>query len=154
MTQEQLKSWEQIKKEYKHSLLVFPCGDFYELYHEDADEAGRILNVTVTRQQNGTHICSFPFHALDMYLPRLVRAGWKVSVLDGLQPHIPTTRQTQNNNTTMTRYQALSKQEKHGYDKGVSDCLNIMSDLSDKYENNEAAQAMYCDFLKRVRKLK
>lgn len=54
----------------------------------------------------------------------------------------------------MTRYQALNKQEQQGYDKGVSDCLNIMSELSDKYEDNEAAQAMYCDFLNRVRKLK
>ena len=81
-----LEQFKQIKEQYPDALLLFRCGDFYEMYHEDADKASKVLNITVTHRGDGVHMCGFPFHALDGYLPKLVRAGFRVAICDQLEP--------------------------------------------------------------------
>ena len=70
-------------------MLLFRCGDFYETYLEDAVIASRILGITLTRRNNGNNkgseMAGFPFHALDTYLPKLVRAGKRVAICDQLE---------------------------------------------------------------------
>ncbi len=74
-----------IKQQCPDAMLLFRCGDFYEAYNDDADQASKILGVTLTQRPDGKHICGFPFHALDTYLPKLVRAGKRVAICDQLE---------------------------------------------------------------------
>ena len=79
------EQFESIKKQYPDALLLFRCGDFYEAYDQDAVDACDILKITLTtRGSKGTHMCGFPFHALDAYLPKLVKAGKRVAICDKL----------------------------------------------------------------------
>ena len=85
-----MKQFRDIKAQYPDAMLLFRCGDFYETYSEDAVEAARILNITLTKRSNGkssapTEMAGFPFHALDTYLPKLVRAGRRVAICDQLE---------------------------------------------------------------------
>ena len=67
-------------------MLLFRRGDYYEIYKEDAKEACKILGITLTHRGKGkTDMCGFPFHALDTYLPKLVRAGKRVAICDALE---------------------------------------------------------------------
>ena len=80
-----------IKEQYPDALLLFRCGDFYETYCEDAVRASKILNITLTHRSNGAagtapiDMAGFPFHALDTYLPKLVREGLRVAICDQLE---------------------------------------------------------------------
>ena len=86
-----MKQFRSIKEQYPDALLLFRCGDFYETYAEDAVRAAKILNITLTKRNNGggavdsTAMAGFPFHALDTYLPKLVRAGMRVAICDQLE---------------------------------------------------------------------
>ena len=86
-----MKQFRDIKAQYPDALLLFRCGDFYETYCEDAVRAAKILNITLTHRSNGTSsvaaidMAGFPFHALDTYLPKLVRAGLRVAICDQLE---------------------------------------------------------------------
>ena len=86
-----MKQFRSIKEQYPDALLLFRCGDFYETYAEDATRAAKILNITLTKRNNGggavdsTAMAGFPFHALDTYLPKLVRAGMRVAICDQLE---------------------------------------------------------------------
>ena len=85
-----MKQFRDIKAQYPDAMLLFRCGDFYETYCEDAVRASKILNITLTRRSNGsagehTEMAGFPFHALDTYLPKLVRAGLRVAICDQLE---------------------------------------------------------------------
>ena len=80
------------KNEHPDALLLFRCGDFYETYANDAVEAAKILGITLTRRSNGknpsgaaTEMAGFPHHALDTYLPKLIRAGKRVAICDQLE---------------------------------------------------------------------
>lgn len=78
------------KAKHPDAILLFRCGDFYETYCEDAVEASRILGITLTRRNNAagkktTEMAGFPYHALDTYMPKLVRAGKRVAVCDQLE---------------------------------------------------------------------
>ena len=78
------------KEKYPDALLLFRCGDFYETYHDDASIAAKILGITLTRRNNGgsgdvTEMAGFPHHALDTYLPKLIRAGKRVAICDQLE---------------------------------------------------------------------
>ena len=78
------------KDKYPDALLLFRCGDFYETYCEDAVTASKILGITLTRRNNGgsvavTEMAGFPYHALDTYLPKLIRAGRRVAICDQLE---------------------------------------------------------------------
>lgn len=87
-----MKQFRDIKAQYPDALLLFRCGDFYETYCEDAVRASKILNITLTHRSNGSgglnqtqEMAGFPFHALDTYLPKLVRAGLRVAICDQLE---------------------------------------------------------------------
>lgn len=80
----ELQSYRQIKEQYPDAAVLFRTGDFYAMYEEDADELGEILGITVTNR-NGMRMAGFPFHALDTYLPKIVRAGKRVAIADGIE---------------------------------------------------------------------
>ncbi len=84
-----MKQYYAIKREHPGALLLFRVGDFYETFGEDAIRAAKILDITLTKRGNGaaaeTALAGFPHHALDTYLPRLVRAGERVAVCDQLE---------------------------------------------------------------------
>lgn len=84
-----MKQFNEIKAKYPDAVLLFRCGDFYETYSSDAVEAAGILGITLTRRANGTaktiEMAGFPYHALDTYLPKLVRAGKRVAICDQLE---------------------------------------------------------------------
>ncbi len=82
-----LRQWQSIKAQYPDALLLFRVGDFYEAYKEDAKDACKILGITLTHRGRATNfeMCGFPFHALDTYLPKLVRAGKRVAICDQLE---------------------------------------------------------------------
>ena len=87
-----MKQFRDIKAQYPDAMLLFRCGDFYETYAEDAVKASKILNITLTHRSNGgsassqsLEMAGFPFHALDTYLPKLVRAGLRVAICDQLE---------------------------------------------------------------------
>ena len=78
------------KEKYPDAVLLFRCGDFYETYCDDAVTAAKILGITLTRRNNGgsgdvTEMAGFPHHALDTYLPKLIRAGRRVAICDQLE---------------------------------------------------------------------
>ena len=84
-----MKQFFDFKAKYPEALLLFRCGDFYETYCEDAIIASRILGITLTHRNNGYNkgdeMAGFPHHALDTYLPKLVRAGKRVAICDQLE---------------------------------------------------------------------
>ena len=84
-----LKQYQEMKKKHPDAILLFRVGDFYEIFGEDAAQASEILGITLTRRQNGVdsriELAGFPHHALDMYLPKLVRAGHRVAICEQLE---------------------------------------------------------------------
>ena len=85
-----MKQFYSFKAQHPDALLLFRCGDFYETYSEDAVIASKILGITLTKRNNGgsgdvTEMAGFPYHALDTYLPKLVRAGKRVAICDQLE---------------------------------------------------------------------
>lgn len=84
-----MKQFYSLKAKHPEALMLFRCGDFYETYGEDAVEAARILGITLTKRNNGaqdpTDMAGFPHHALDTYLPKLIRAGKRVAICDQLE---------------------------------------------------------------------
>lgn len=82
------KQYNQIKAKYPGALLLFRVGDFYETFGEDAVRASKILGIVLTRRNNGNaddQLAGFPHHSLDVYLPKLVRAGERVAICDQLE---------------------------------------------------------------------
>ena len=87
-----MKQFYDLKAKHPDALLLFRCGDFYETYNEDASVAAEILGITLTKRSSvagtsasGTAMAGFPYHALDTYLPKLVRAGKRVAICDQLE---------------------------------------------------------------------
>ncbi|MFC2113423.1 DNA mismatch repair protein MutS [Bacteroidota bacterium] len=84
-----MKQYNSIKHKHPDAILLFRVGDFYETFGEDAIRAANILGITLTRRANGAasyvELAGFPYHALDTYLPRLVRAGQRVAVCEQLE---------------------------------------------------------------------
>lgn len=85
-----MKQFFSLKAKHPDAILLFRCGDFYETYHKDAEEASQLLGITLTHRsskgaQGGVAMAGFPYHALDTYLPRLVRAGRRVAICDQLE---------------------------------------------------------------------
>ncbi|MCR5269822.1 MAG: DNA mismatch repair protein MutS [Prevotella sp.] len=85
-----MKQFFDLKAQHPEALLLFRCGDFYETYCDDAVEASQILGITLTRRNNGNsgkgdEMAGFPHHALDTYLPKLIRAGKRVAICDQLE---------------------------------------------------------------------
>ncbi|MBR3067749.1 MAG: DNA mismatch repair protein MutS [Prevotella sp.] len=84
-----MKQFFDLKAKHPDAVLLFRCGDFYETYCEDAVVASRILGITLTKRNNGYNkgdeMAGFPHHALDTYLPKLIRAGKRVAICDQLE---------------------------------------------------------------------
>ncbi len=84
-----MKQFFAVKAQHPEALLLFRCGDFYETYGDDALTASKILGIVLTRRSNSSPdsvpMAGFPHHSIDTYLPRLVRAGYKVAVCDQLE---------------------------------------------------------------------
>ncbi len=84
-----MKQFYDLKAKNPDALLLFRCGDFYETYAADAVVAAQVLGITLTRRNNkgqaSTEMAGFPYHALDTYLPRLIRAGHRVAICDQLE---------------------------------------------------------------------
>ena len=84
-----MKQYNSIKRKYPDALLLFRVGDFYETFGEDAIRASGILGIVLTKRRNGAasyvELAGFPYHSLDTYLPKLVRAGLRVAICDQLE---------------------------------------------------------------------
>ena len=85
-----MKQFLELKKQHPDAIMLFRCGDFYETYAEDAVVASEILGITLTKRNNGksgqtVEMAGFPHHALDTYLPKLIRAGRRVAICDQLE---------------------------------------------------------------------
>ena len=86
-----MRQFYSLKEKHPDAVLLFRCGDFYETYAQDAVQAAEILGITLTRRNNGKNgamaleMAGFPHHALDVYLPKLIRAGRRVAICDQLE---------------------------------------------------------------------
>lgn len=84
-----MRQFFDLKAKHPDAIMLFRCGDFYETYSTDAVEASAILGITLTKRNNGgqktLEMAGFPYHALDTYLPRLIRAGKRVAICDQLE---------------------------------------------------------------------
>src|SRR5688572_10514901 len=84
-----MKQYNSIKAKYPDAILLFRVGDFYETFGEDAIRASKILGIVLTQRRNGSassiELAGFPHHSLDVYLPKLVRAGERVAICDQLE---------------------------------------------------------------------
>lgn len=85
-----IAQYHEMKRKHPDAILLFRVGDFYETFAEDAQLASEILNITLTRRcgstkANPVYLAGFPHHALDIYLPKLVRAGKRVAICEQLE---------------------------------------------------------------------
>ncbi|MFJ1388910.1 DNA mismatch repair protein MutS [Capnocytophaga canimorsus] len=83
-----MKQYNQIKTKYPDALLLFRVGDFYETFGEDAVKAAQVLDIVLTNRNNGserTELAGFPHHSINNYLPKLVKAGYRVAICDQLE---------------------------------------------------------------------
>ncbi len=91
-----MKQFVKLKSKHPDALMLFRCGDFYETFSNDAVLAANILGITLTRRANGKNqfveMAGFPHHALDTYLPKLIRAGKRVAICDQLEDPKTTTK--------------------------------------------------------------
>ena len=79
-----IETFKKLKETNDDRLLLFRVGDFYEAYCEDAQKASEVLGITLTKRngENGFYLAGFPYHAIDTYLPKLIRAGIRVAICD------------------------------------------------------------------------
>ncbi len=87
-----MQQYAKVKSKYPDAILLFRVGDFYETFGEDAITASQILGIILTRRNNGgsdIELAGFPHHSMDMYLPRLVRAGYRVAICEQLEKPSP-----------------------------------------------------------------
>ncbi|MBC7774838.1 MAG: DNA mismatch repair protein MutS [Phycisphaerae bacterium] len=87
-----MQQYVQVKTKYPDAVLLFRVGDFYETFGEDAVKASRALGITLTSRNNGgsdIELAGFPYHSLDLYLPRLVRAGYRVAICEQMEKPVP-----------------------------------------------------------------
>jgi len=87
------KQFLDLKKKHPDALLLFRCGDFYETYMKDAENASKVLGITLTKSSKSKDpdgkplaMAGFPYHALDQYLPKLIRGGFRVAICDQIEP--------------------------------------------------------------------
>ena len=87
-----MKQYVAIKKEYDDAIVLFQVGDFYEIFFEDAKRVAQFLGITLTKrgEVDGVAIplCGFPIHAINHYIPKLVKGGFKLALCDQLEPAV------------------------------------------------------------------
>ena len=81
-----VEKFNELKTKHHDAVILFRIGDFYESYFDDAKKVSDILGLTLTKRngENGYYLTGFPYHALDNYLPKLIRAGWRVAICDDI----------------------------------------------------------------------
>lgn len=79
-----MKQYQELKEKHPDATLLFRCGDFYECYHDDAETTAQVLGITLTKRCN-IRMAGFPHHALDTYLPKLIRKGLRVAICDQME---------------------------------------------------------------------
>lgn len=87
-----MRQYYQVKSKHPDAILLFRVGDFYETFGEDAVTASKVLGIVLTSRNNGgdqTELAGFPYHSMDMYLPKLVRAGYRVAICEQLEKPSP-----------------------------------------------------------------
>lgn len=120
-----IKQYNDLKQKHPDALLLFRCGDFYETYKEDAVKASNILGITLTKHNKRMDeegkplkMAGFPYHALDTYLPKLIRAGERVAICDQLEsPRQKTSQQEENKQEAKQEVKEVvtaQKEERHG----------------------------------------
>lgn len=120
-----IKQYNDLKQKHPDALLLFRCGDFYETYKEDAVKASNILGITLTKHSKRMDeegkplkMAGFPYHALDTYLPKLIRAGERVAICDQLEsPRLKTSQQEENKPEAKQEVKEVvsaQKEERHG----------------------------------------
>lgn len=120
-----IKQYNDLKQKHPDALLLFRCGDFYETYKEDAVKASNILGITLTKHSKRMDeegkplkMAGFPYHALDTYLPKLIRAGERVAICDQLEsPRQKTSLQEENKQEAKQEVKEVvtaQKEERHG----------------------------------------
>lgn len=94
-----IQQYTDMKAKHPEAIVLFRCGDFYETYKDDAEEVTKILGITLTKstklkEENGSglRMAGFPYHALDSYIPKLVRAGKRVAICDMIETVKPTAK--------------------------------------------------------------
>ncbi|HKK74775.1 MAG TPA: DNA mismatch repair protein MutS [Saprospiraceae bacterium] len=87
-----MKQYFKVKTKYPDAILLFRVGDFYETFGEDAVKASRVLGIVLTSRNNGgsdIELAGFPYHSMDLYLPKLVKAGYRVAICEQLEKPSP-----------------------------------------------------------------
>lgn len=79
---ETLTYFKQLKQQYPEAVILFRMGNFYQTFEEDAQKVANDLGIIVTKRNDGVRMAGFPHHALDTYLPRLIRCGNRVAIVD------------------------------------------------------------------------
>ena len=79
-----IKQWKELKAKHSNSIILFRCGDFYEAFCDDAKPVAETLGIVLS-ERNGNQMCGFPHHALDTYLPKLVRKGFRIAIVDPIE---------------------------------------------------------------------
>ena len=138
-----MKQFFSLKAKHPDALMLFRCGDFYETYCDDAVEASKILGITLTRRNNGGEtgsaaMAGFPHHALDTYLPKLIRAGKRVAICDQLED--PKKKREQ-----IKGKKGLSEMDKM-VKRGITELVNpgvAMSDNVLNYKENNFLAAVH-----------
>ena len=151
-----MKQFNELKAKHPEAILLFKIGDFYEAYDEDATKIGEILGITVTRKFNSKDkgsdghtlkLAGFPYHALDTYLPKLIRAGVRVAICDHLDSKVtkeyPSDENEAKPETDETKVQEKSKPSedietlKAEYENEMRILRLNCRDLEDKLEEQE-----------------
>lgn len=104
-----MKQWKELKAKHPDALLLFRVGDFYEMYEQDAKRGAEVLGITLTKRntQAGPYMAGFPHHALDTYLPKLIRAGERVAICDQLEA--PKQKQEEQNTEEQQRSSGMKR---------------------------------------------
>lgn len=118
-----LKQFMDLKKKHPDALLLFRCGDFYETYMQDAEKASKILGITLTKSSKTKDpegkplaMAGFPYHALDTYLPKLIRAGQRVAICD----QIEAPRQQAQQSSEQSQKEEVKQEQKQGKEETQS----------------------------------
>lgn len=107
-----MKQWQEMKAKHPDAVLLFRCGDFYESYEEDAEVCAKVLGIILTKDNStGRQITHFPHHALDVYLPKLIRAGKRVAICDELESP-----------KKAVKKESKEEQRPRGYGRFLTDC--------------------------------
>ena len=133
-----MKQFWDAKKAHPDSIMLFRMGDFYETFHDDAIKASKILGIVLTKRGAGsnseTKLAGFPHHALDTYLPKLVRAGQRVAICDQLE----------NPKDVKVAYQ----ESLYAYQKIINEySSNAIRDIIKQMNNNNSFNKAFKDIL-------